>query len=674
MTAGEWVVLKPEREAARAFKEAGYPSILARLLINRGIKTPDEACSFLRGGVPLSDPLILGGMGKCAKRIMEAIGSGEKIVVYGDYDVDGVTATALLLGSLRRLGGDADFYIPDRETEGYGVNSGAVRYICGSGASLIITVDTGISAFDEAALVNSLGADFIITDHHEPRDALPCAYAVVDPKSEDGCPCRELAGVGVAFKLACALEGGEPDGDAYALAALGTVADVVPLVGENRELVRRGLEDLAAGKSPGLSALLAAAGVSGEARAETLAFTAAPRINAAGRMGNAGDALRLLLTHDKAEADALARELDRKNRLRQETEEEIFEQALLKLAQEGDNNPVLILRGEGWHPGVIGIVASRLAELTGKPTVLVSFENGVGRASCRSFPGFDIHAALMSCRELLERFGGHELAAGFTVAEENYDELCTCVQSFAHSLPPMPLPSLVMEFALSPEEISLGSARLCELLEPCGEGNPAPLFFIPGARVLSVTPLKEGKHLRLSMQYGQSVFKALYFGAERAGFSASPGDRLDLAAQLRVNRFRGEESLSVVIRAARPHWIFCDTRRIYDGAPDAAGDIPQREDFAAVYRLLQRMGGRLQLAEAEGYLAEDAPGFSLSKLQIALEVFGELGLVEIDAETEDAIIYNIVRGKKISLNESTLLRHLEGYAVNGGQGRLRPDG
>jgi len=665
----EWIVQRPDEGEVRALEAAGYSRLLARLLANRGLHNPADAQAFLCGGQELYDPWGLKGMEAAVSRIKTAIDKKEKIVIYGDYDVDGVTATALLLTYLNSRGAIADYYIPERESEGYGLNAGAVQAICKAGAKLIVTVDTGISALTEAVLAKELGVDIIITDHHEPRAELPVATAIINPK-QAGCPYpfKQLAGVGVAFKLVCALERDEAVvfEKFGALLTLGTVADVVPLIGENRAIVKRGLELMQRSQSCGLKSLLEAAGVRG-ARLNTglLSFTAAPRINAAGRMGSAGDALKLLTAGDEATAAALAIKLDESNRQRQEIESRILIEAIERINLDGVHDPVLMVRGEGWHNGVIGIVASRLAELYAKPAVVVSFEGDTGRASCRSFRGFDIHDALMKNVSLLERFGGHELAAGFTVKAENYAALYEALQQYARGLPSMPVPSLSLEFELEAGEITLTGARECKKLEPCGEGNPQPLFYIRAARVISLVPLKEGRHLRLELKCGVSVFKAMLFNADKADFDIVAGDIVDLAAALDLNPYKGNEYLSVIVRDMRASQIFDEGRELYrllltEPAATDSRALPRRGDFAAVYRFLCSCeNGRAELKTAFAQIQDTTDSFNFTKLLLILDIFSEMKLVEF-SRTDDEITFEINKNIKIDLEQSRLLRKLSG--------------
>ena len=668
MVGRKWVVEAPDAAAVESLRSAGYSRVLSVLLANRGILIPARAQAFFHGtGETFGDPFDLPDMPKAVAAIRAAVAAGEPIAVYGDYDVDGVTATALLTTYLRGEGAEVIPYLPDRASEGYGLNVPALGRLKEAGASLVVTVDTGIAAFGEALAAEQMGLRLVITDHHEPRDELPHALAVVNPKrSDSGYPCRELAGVGVAFSLVCALAGpGSRPAMAErfgALTALGTVADVVPLTGENRALVRDGLGRMSA--HPAIRAILKTAGGRGGITSEWLSFTAAPRINAAGRMGSARDAFALLMEPDETRAAGLAGRLEQQNRCRQTVENEILAQAVEKIGPTADS-PVLVVAGEGWHEGVIGIVASRLARMYGRPTAVVSLEGDEGRASCRSFPGFDIHRALMSCAPLLKRFGGHSMAAGFTVRRENLDALRRGLDDYARSLPEMPRPELRLEAELRPEELSLATVADCERMEPCGAGNPAPLFYLPGVRIRGVTPLKAGRHLRLDLEAGGVCFRAVLFGAEQCGFDRQPGDEVDLAVALERDCWQGAERLSVIVRDFTLPRPFREQARLYravrsGGGPEEVADslLPRREDFAAVYRYLRpRQGRRLRLSRVCGELAGTRPGFGCFRLLAVLDVFREMELADIRLEGE-TLECRLCGGRRVKLEDSRLLRRL----------------
>lgn len=689
MLTGEWILEKPDKNAVKALREAGFSRVLATLLALRGFSDKESAESFSECAGHAHNPLLMKDMQKAAERISAAVRGCEKITVYGDYDADGVTATALLYSYLKEAQADVSYYIPDRESEGYGLNADAVRKIAENGTDLIVTVDTGISAFEEAKLASELGMCLIITDHHEPRGEIPEVFAAVNPKRPD-CeyPFRELAGVGVAFKLVGAIEKTEnDDGDGEtgllgglnarelfkkygALVCLGTVADIVPLTGENRLFVSRGLKLVSEETNLGLSALLEAAGVSGRrVTSEILSFTAAPRINACGRISSADCALELLVTKDKERAGELAKQLDGFNRERREIETRIFKESADKINSDETlkNAPVTMVSGEGWHNGVIGIVASRLLELYGKPAIVVSFEGGVGRASCRSVPGFNIHKALVACSKYLERFGGHELAAGFSVKRENYDSLCSELMRLAKTAQTPPALKIKTDMRIKSGEITLSTARELRRLEPFGNGNPPPLFYIPAAQIISKSPVGNG-HLRLTLNYEGFEFAAILFGAEKKGFDFNIYDVVDVAASLEVNVYKNSETLSVIIKNIRKSACFEYFGGLYGkfraGAPVEPAALcaklsPARGEFAAVYRLLRSKPGSLSLEAACRQIRLKDKNFNYFKMLLICDVFEETGLMEFKMEQgSDSMKFKINDGIKIELSSSELLRRL----------------
>lgn len=675
----EWQLAQPDKAAVTALQSSGFSRIMASILALRGFKDGKDAKNFILCDKKPYDPMLLKGMPDAAKRIFEAIAKKEKITVYGDYDADGITATALLYTYLKDAGANVDYYIPDRESEGYGVNSAAVKKIASGGTRLIVTVDTGISAFEEAQLIKKLGICFIVTDHHDPRETLPEAFAIVDSKQpECSYPFKELAGVGVAYKLVCALEQLKTEGlsertlfQKYGeLVCLGTVADVVPLTDENRYIVTRGLNLISTSAGIGMSALLEAAGArAGRLTATYLSFTIAPRINACGRVASAADALELLTAQDPEKARELAKKLNDNNRERQEIEVSILSETIKKI--DGNealrNNPVLIVSGEGWHNGVIGIVASRLVERYGKPAVVVSFDGDVGRASCRSIAGFNIHDALVSCSQYLERFGGHELAAGFTVMRENYDALYASLNRIANLLPQLPTLKVHPECRLHGREISLSTARELKQLEPFGCGNPMPLFYIPAVQITALSSVGEG-HTRITFSCEGFELHAIMFGTSKKGFNFNVLDIVDLTATLGVNLYRNNEMLSVVVRDIRKSACFEYYRDLYggllSGSPIEPAALklklkPCRNEFIDVYRLLLLQNGRISLESVCKTICRKNSRFNYFKILLIIDVFSEMGLVTIDREAgSDIVTYHINSDKKIDLTASELLKRL----------------
>ncbi len=555
-----WNISSYDKNAASALAlKTGVDDFAVLLLQSRGIKTADAVLEFVSASeTELSSPFLIKDMEKAADRIKLAIENGERILVYGDYDADGVTATALLTSYLEAVGADVSYRIPSRLKEGYGLSPETAREICDSGIELVITVDNGIASFEEAEIFKSRGIDFIVTDHHKVGDRLPDAFAVVDPhREDDSSPEENLAGVGVALKLIAALEDGDFSSvfdDFGDLAAIGTVADIVPLTGENRIIVAKGLSLIKNSFRPGIIKLLELSGVKGEVTGTSVAFGIAPRINAAGRMGSAETALSLLLTEDEEEAEELVRYLSSQNSERQNTESKITEdiEAYFDINPDFRNDAVLVAAGKGWHPGVIGIAASRLVEKYGRPAIVISVgEDGVSRGSGRSIDGFSLYDALSFSSDTLIQFGGHMLAAGFSVKEENIDSFRKKINEYASALPPF-YPTLGIDIRLNPAAICTDILESLSYLEPFGADNPAPFFGLFAVEITAIKPIGSDKHIRLTLNKDGVSFQAVFFGQTPDAFPYRTGDRVDLAVKIEKNEFRGEIKPSVQIKDIRP--------------------------------------------------------------------------------------------------------------------------
>ncbi len=555
-----WNVLPYDKNAASLLAlKCGMDDFAVLLLQARGMKTAEEISAFMDSSEEeLSSPFLLQDMEKAVDRINRALDNGEKIHIFGDYDADGVTATALLVSYLEAVGADVSCSIPSRLHEGYGLSPEAAHRIVRSGASLVITVDNGIASFTEAEIFRNAGIDFIVTDHHTVGERLPDAYAVVNPhRSDDNSPEENLAGVGVALKLVAALEDGDYDSvleDYGDLAAIGTIADIVSLTGENRIIVKRGLKVIHRSFRPGLISLIEKAGISFPVTASSVAFGIAPRINAAGRMDSAETALRLLLTEDTEDAEKLSDSVNSDNVKRQTVEAAISE----AIEEYFDKNPsfrldrVLVAAGENWHPGVIGIAASRLVEKYGRPAMVLSVgDDGIARGSCRSIEGLSLYDALDSCSDVLEQFGGHTLAAGFSVKRENIDMFRKRVNEYAATLPSF-YPSLNIDLRLNPAGICPEILDSLALLEPYGAGNPQPTFGLFGMTISSVRPIGGDKHIRLTLTKGSETVTAVYFGQNVSSFPYTQGDTVDIACRIERNEFKGEVRVSVQIKDIRP--------------------------------------------------------------------------------------------------------------------------
>lgn len=640
---------------------AGYTPLLAAVLASRGVTTVSAAASFLEGGVrTLEDPLLLTDMDAAVRRIERARQNGEKVAVYGDYDVDGITSACLLTEYLRGIGIETEIYIPDRMEEGYGLNTGAIERLRDMGVSLIITVDCGVTAVGETDYAASLGMDMLITDHHECQAELPRAVAVVDPKRPDGrYPSRDLAGVGVAFKLVCALSGDSAAMlERFAdLVAVGTVADVMPLTGENRYIVKTGLEKLRAAPRAGLAALMAEAGVT-ESRlnAMSIGFTLAPRINAAGRLGRVAHAAKLMMEHDPEKARRLAAELCDMNRERQQLEASIWEEAVAMLDGQTPTGPI-VLAGQGWHQGVIGIAASRLAETYSVPAVIISLDGDHGKGSCRSYGGFNLFDALGACGDLLEGFGGHALAAGLNIRGENVDAFrAKLAECYANYVCPteegLPLDLVIGDRRM----LTMKCVESLEALEPCGNENPRPLFALLDAQLLEAAPIGGGKHVRLKIEkFGQS-FDCVWFSHSINELGLSPMERVDAAFYPQVSEFRGRRNVQLVLQDLRKADVAGLCRRILREG-DAPGVAINRGDLARVWRSLEELS---PLRIGIGRLGKIEHRLPAARIALGLRVLWELDLAEIrfaeEENVEDIYVMSTDKGIKADLMQSAAWR------------------
>lgn len=555
-------------EELKSFSEKyNMPPVIATILFNRGIKSGEAAKLFMQK--PLSgvhNPLELPDMELAAKRIADAVRNNEKIVVYGDYDVDGITSCVLMYSYLKSEGADVDYYIPDRVSEGYGINIMAINKIARSGAKLMITVDCGVTAVGEVEFARTQKLDVVITDHHTCKDELPRAVAVVNPKRPDSTyPFDALAGVGVAFKtvLAVAMELGRNTREVFSqyveLAAIGTIADVMSVTDENRIIIEHGLEVMRNGGNIGVRALIEVSGALHKGiDASTVAFVVAPRINAAGRIGSSDLAVKLLLSETEEEAALVASELDKANRERQEAEQAIFEDAMDKIMKDTtfDKKQVIVLWGEGWHHGVIGIVASRICERFYKPCILVSFENGVGKGSGRSIPGFNLFEALSATEEHLTNFGGHSAAAGLGINMDSIDAFTAAINKYAASIltPEDMIPKIDIDCRLKPETVSVGFAKAIKKLEPFGTDNERPVFSVTGVKIIAIDTVgADKKHLKMRVAAEQTVISAIGFNMSEYAAFFKNGDIVDVAFSADVNVYQGRETPQLLLRDIKKH-------------------------------------------------------------------------------------------------------------------------
>lgn len=675
----KWEVRPLDKERAAAFAQTyGVPFFLAMLMNIRGLDDAAHLREFLGEGEPLSDPFLLKDMDKAAARITRAVDNMEKIAVYGDYDADGVTSTAMLYSYLETRGADVIFYIPQREGEGYGMNIGAVEYLKEQGVSLIVTVDNGISSVQEVARANELGIDVVVTDHHRPQEILPDAVAVVDAyRPDDTSPYKHFSGVGIAFKLLMALEDGAGDVEdlleAYSdLAAIGTIGDIVPLTGENRTLIRAGLERLSQSDRPGVQALLENAGIAGKTLTSTnVAFTLVPRINATGRMGAPERAVRLLISGYEEEAEVLSEEICADNEERRRVEAEIAEAAFADIEAKGYmKDRVVVVDGENWHHGVIGIVASRVTERCGKPCMIISRGETEAKGSGRSIEGFSLFEAICACGDLLIKFGGHPMAAGITLKPENIEAFRKRLNQYAaEHFPQMPTQTVTLDCKLNPAALSVSMAQSLTQLEPFGNGNPQPVFGLFNMELSNVTPVGGGGHLRLTLEKNGAVITAMRFNTKPEELPYHIGDKIDLAVQLEAREFRGQPSLTVIVRDMK-FAAFNTEKNIASlasfekwqrgevlSAEDKKRLYPDRACLAAIYRALRTVNGKE--TDQVRFVSQFGKDMTLGLFKTALLVFEERGLVHSEIADDTFTATLIETSGKTDITRSPVLLALQ---------------
>ncbi len=669
MSRKKWVVNSCDKEVATLIAEELNISPYAALIASaRGVKTVEDAEEFfgMNESIP-ADPFDFPDMYKAVKRIKTALDNFERIAVYGDYDADGVTATALLYSYLEMQGADVVFAVPNRHTEGYGLSYSAIDNISRMGAKLIITVDNGISAVEEAEYIRQLEMDLIVTDHHLPSDVIPDAVAVVDPHREDCIlPFKDYAGVGVAYKLICAIEGEENEvtESFLDLVTIGTIADVMPLKGENRSIVRRGTQLINDSDRVGIQALTEIAGLEGKTiKSGTVAFGLAPRINAAGRIGTADRAIRLLLSEDFDEATALASEINEDNVSRQQTEQEILNQAIEII----EANPawkfdrVLVVSGENWHDGVIGIVASRLVEKYGKPTIVITEnEDNTAKGSGRSVEGFSLYEALCACADVLDHYGGHTLAAGLGIVTDKIPDFREAINTYADTLDAF-YPIQTIDFKINPSCVNTELLDVIESLEPFGAGNPQPVFGLYNMTLTDITPIGSGKHLRLTLRRGDATLNAVLFRMTQLDFPYIVGDVLDVAATFEPNEYLGQIRLNILVRNIKLHDM--DDETLFDGIgkfddvmsgrnTGQISALPDRDFIALVYKFIRSKGkwryDNEILCKRLGLQAD-----SYAKICVAVEALSELGTLVRDGDGNLTLPQENV---KVNLNDAPVLK------------------
>lgn len=714
----QYVFGDSERDAIidKMAAELGQSRFFAVLLYNRGYRTAEDAIKFLHFEEEnLHDPYLLCDMDKATDRIFDAIRNNEKICVYGDYDVDGVTAVSTLYLYLTSLGADVCIKIPKRDGEGYGVSCSAIKTLAESDVELIITVDTGITACDEVSYARELGLDFVITDHHECREKLPDACAVVNPHRRDcGYPFKELAGVGVVFKLVCALEikrcraeGGSIDRALrdvclryVDLVMLGTIADVMPIVDENRLIVSMGLKLMENSPRPGLRALVDAASSkkSGDdskkkkINSSFIGFGIAPRINAAGRISDAAIAVRALLATED-EAEALAEELCEINRQRQVEENRIAEEAyeMIRDLADLDENPVIVLDSNEWQQGIIGIVASKITEKYGLPSILVSFDNSSGlypapfdegRGSGRSIKGLNLVEALNYCEDLLIKHGGHELAAGLTIRRSALDDFREKINEYAreHLTEESFRITMDADCELDTKDINIRLAKEIQMLEPYGTGNATPLFVLKDAVAKRILATKGGDHTRMTVEKNGRLINAMYFGIAPTELGFFVGDKIDLLFNLDINDYKNIQSEQLTVRDARIAKSCTDAiehaHRRYEevragGAHKSEEDfIPTRDDCAIVFTYLRReyRNGEYEceLNYTLKLINQECGGrMNYVKLKYIFEILNELKICDIREGRKDEYVYEVnFQANKTSIDKSSILKKLKSQCID----------
>lgn len=676
-----WSVAKVNKERAIAMaSKLEIPPLLAMMLDIRGITKEEDVINFLQENKDFSDPFLMKDMDKAVERITTAVENGEKICVYGDYDADGVTSTSLLYSYLRdSLGADVMFYIPTRTGEGYGMNKGAVDKIHSLGVTLIITVDNGISAREEIDYANSLGIDTVITDHHMPSGAIPKAVAVVNAhQQDDKSPFKDFSGVGVAFKLVMAIEGEYADVDSLLenfsdIATLGTIGDIVPLVGENRTLVKNGLRHIQNSDRIGINAMKQESGIAEkEINSSNVAFTLVPRINAGGRLGSSEKSVNLLLTEDEDEAVTIADKLGMDNRERQSIEKEILASIDEEVRRTPNivNDKILVFAGKGWHQGVVGIAASRIKDIYDKPTIIIGIDDdGVARGSGRSVEGFSLCDAVFACSEHLTHYGGHPMAVGISLEKEKINDFRKAINAYCKDIK-MPYNILHIDCKLNPNQLDLSILDCLSYIEPCGASNPSPIFGLYNMTVIATKEIGNGKHMRVTLSRGQGQVPvyAVYFNHNFQSCSYRNGDIVDVAVSLDRNIYNGQENLSVIIKDIKysqsNNEELIDSERIFDKfakrykltKDEVMSILPTRNDFAYVYRFLKQnkgfIYGEYALVNALNYK------ISMGKLIVILYSMKELGLINWLQGLYQSII-EMKESGKVNLEDSVFIKKLK---------------
>ena len=641
----KWLVPELDRDTVRRLQSRfGLPVITSMLLTLRGIVEEEDIDRFFSEGTTLDDPLLIKDMDRAVERIRHAVKYREKICVFGDYDFDGVTSTAILYSYLKEVFADVICYIPDRNEEGYGMNKDAVKKLKDKKIDLIITVDNGITAIEEIEYAASLGIDVVVTDHHKPLDILPKAVAVVDPhRSDETYGFHDYSGAGLALKLIIAVEGSSDMViENYAdLAALGTIADIVPLNAENRDIVKTGLFYLNNTERVGLYQMFTQMNLD-RITSGIVGFRIAPRINAAGRLTSPHDALNLLLTESDEYAEKKAEKLDALNVRRQEIENGIFED-IIRILENDETltyNRIIVVSSDKWNSGVIGIVSSRITEKYGKPSIIISESDEICKASGRSIPGFSLVDAVFSCSGMLEKYGGHPMAVGFSIKRERISDFVSAINAYADKLDHMPAPSLRLECYLNPDIIVPDIVKEIECFEPFGCGNPKPVFGIKNLTLDKISAVGGGKHLRLSFSRGKSRFTMMKFFCLPHDFPFSEGDRLDVAVNLELSSYQGRENVTFSIKDLKPSGYDPDNDvseiQAYESykkgiITDTILELyPERDAFETVYKYF-RMNPR-PVYRIDG-ICDSIEGLGAFRLLMVLDILQEIEVISYSRDS-----------------------------------------
>lgn len=654
-----------KEKALNLAEELEIDEFSALLATARGYEEPEELEEFLSDEAFLNDYTYLKDLLPAAERIKEAVNNKEHITIFGDYDCDGITATALLYTFLKQMGAVVDYYIPNRQDEGYGISINSLAMLKNKGTELIITVDNGISAIKEIEYANSLGVTVIVTDHHLPGEVLPNAFCVIDPKRQDDIfPFKELAGVGVAYYLACAIADSEPEEllENYShLVCIGTVADVCPIINDNRTFVKAGLKAINSKKITNISALLnAAAAKEGQITASDIGFIIAPRLNASGRIDSADLALSLLLENNQEKAYNIANKLNQKNIERQNIEGGIVEQAKELIINNGYNyDRVIVAASSGWHEGVIGIAAAKLAEFFGKPCILLNIKGDIAVGSARSITGFSLFDALYNAKELLLKFGGHKKAAGLTIETSKIEEFRAFVNNYAKGFL-RPTEELLIDCKLNPAAISCELISSFKIFEPFGVENPTPIFALMNMQIKRIEALSAGKHVKIIAQKNGAFYKLLLFNCNFNKFMFNIDDFIDVAVQLSVSYFNNKAEVSIIIKDIRKsgfneeeHINNLDlldrfNKKEYNNK-DAEQLLLSREDIGLVYKEIKTKANKLKIINTLKTL-------SMAQIEIAILILLELGIIE--KTEEEALEYKLTNIKS-DLADSSILKEIQ---------------